>query len=233
MLFNCKTMAIHSDLKKLFPNFDMKYCLNSATISESDAKASIKELNWTDSSFHVIDTEIIKAITSFFQKSGSADIFKFDCDGIVIFEENGKKYIFLSELKSGFSSQYLDHAKDQLISSFIKLNMILHLLPGYNKKDYIFKAFIVSSPSNPNYLRDLYKQTMLPKTSRFKTEAEFTYELCYCKNKNKCVSIKAIECEQLKELPLGSNCLFNDLEIHFIDVPKGSNSTSLSVHKYI
>jgi len=32
-------------------------------------------------------------MTSFFQKAGSSDIFHNDCDGITIFEENGKKYL--------------------------------------------------------------------------------------------------------------------------------------------
>lgn len=224
-------MAIYSNLKQLFPNYAMGYFRDSVLIKENDAKAKVKELKWINSCFQSIDTKIVKDLTGFFSRNKAPDVFNWDCDGIIIFEENGNKYVFLSELKSSFSSSELYHAKDQLISSYIKVNMILHLLPGYNKQDYIFKAFIISLPANGSYIRDLHKELLFTRGSKYKTEAEFADELC--NSANRCLTLKATECHELKDLPLGDNCLFNELEFHFIEVPHGASSIDVDVHSYI
>lgn len=224
-------MAIYSNLKTLFPNYQMEYFPNSVLITEKSSTAKIKGLKWINSYFQNIDTKVVKDLTSFFQGCGAPEVFNWDCDGIIIFEEDGCKYVFLSELKSSFSSQDLYHAKDQLISSYIKLNMILHLLPGYRKQDYVFKAFIAILPPNMNYIRDLHKQLLCNRGSKYKTEAEFTDELY--SSSGKCLKLRATECDKLKQLPLGDNCLFNELEFYLIEVPHNNSSISVDVHNYI
>lgn len=224
-------MAIYSNLKSLFPVYEMEYFRDSVLITEQSSTAKIKELKWINSCFQNIDTKIVKDLTSFFQGSGAPEVFNWDCDGIIMFEEDGNKYVFLSELKSSFSSQDLYHAKDQLISSYIKVNMILHLLPGYRKQDYVFKAFIAILPAKKSYIRDLHKELLFNRGSRYKTEAEFTDELY--NSSGRCLTLKATECDKLKELPLGDNCLFNELEFYLIEVPDESSSICLDVHDYI
>ncbi len=224
-------MAIYSNLKSLFPNYEMEYFYDSVLITEKNDTAKVKKLKWTNSCFQNIDTKIVKDLTAFFVENQAPEVFNWDCDGISIFEEDGHKYVFLSELKSSFSSSELYHAKDQLISSYIKINMILHLLPGYKKQDYIFKAFIVGLPANKNYIRDLHKQLFLNSGSKYKTEAEFTDELYNSSERS--LTLRATECHKLKDLPLGHNCLFNELEFHFIEVPNGASSIDVDIHDYI
>lgn len=107
----------------------------------------------------------------------------------------------------------------------------MHLLPGYQSSDYICKAFIICLPSPKNYRRDLNKKLQLKQISRFKTEAQFTYELCYTPKQQ--TVLKPTDCKKLKELPLGNNCLFNEMEFNFIAVPLGSDHVNLNVHDYI
>ena len=86
------------DLKKLFPAYvSTGYSRRSLTIKETDIQAKVKEVIWTNSDFQNIEQKVVKDMTSFFQKAGTDDIFHHDCDGIMIFEEGGKKYMFFSE----------------------------------------------------------------------------------------------------------------------------------------
>ncbi|GHT39918.1 hypothetical protein FACS189437_04670 [Bacteroidia bacterium] len=222
-------MAIHADLKNLFPKYDMHYGRRVVSIWEKDANAKVNEVKWINSDFDYIDTEIVKDLTSFFRLSQSHEIFHKDCDGIIVLEENGKKYIFLSELKSSFDTSDLYSAMHQIISSYIKINMVLHLLINYRNSDYIFKAFIISLPPQRDYISTLHKQLMLPSSSQFKVDADFSAELYVHKK----VKLKATECEKLKGLQLGSNCLFKDLEFYYIDVPHGQNSITLDALSYL
>ncbi|NDV57393.1 hypothetical protein [Bacteroides sp. 519] len=222
-------MSVSTDLKTLFPNYDINYHIGKTTISEKGIQAKVKEIHWVNSDFHYIDTSIVKEFTQFFQKSGTPHIFHLDCDGIILFEENGKKYIFISELKSSFDMRDLYYAKDQIISSFIKINMILHLLPNYRKEDYVFKGFIACLSPNAEFIRELHKGLFFKRGNRFKTEAEFADELYH----DKSIKLKASECDQLRNLPLGNNCLFNELEFHYLEVPSGNNSYTVDVLQYI
>lgn len=223
---------IHKDLNILFPNSNSSYNKGSVRISENDDKAKVKEIFWINSNFHYIDNSLIKNIKGFFNSCGSSSILCLDCDGIIIFQHNYKKYIYLSELKSTFATENIFHAKDQLISSYVKINMILNLLPNYNKKDYIFKAFIFSLSPDKDYLIELRRELMMsPNIGNYLTRSIFTDELCSQKP-NKYI-LKPTNCMKLKGLPLGSNCLFNELEINYISIPSGSTSIKIDVTKFI
>jgi len=223
-------MAIYSDLKLLFPKpgYNISYHRGYVSINETGKNVKVKEIKWEKSDFQYIDKDIIKDLSSFFQKTNSSDIFLKECDGIIFFEENGKKYVFLCELKSSFDTSDLYYAMHQIISSYIKLNMILHLLVNYTRTDYHFKAFIACLPPNKSYIPTLHKQLFLPSGSKYRDEADFSSELYV----NKKVRIKPTDCEKLKGLNLGNNCLFNELTFHYIEVPD-SGSINLDIHNYI
>lgn len=224
-------MSLSQDLKTFFPKYKHSYNQGSTTILEGDAKATIKKLTFTNSDFHFVDTEMIKDCSSIF-KSGSKnnssthEIFFKDCDGIVLFEDGGKKYFFLAELKSSFATGELYKAMHQIISSYIKSNMLMNLLATYSREDYIFEAFITSHPPKKDYLRDLYKAKQ---SSKYKNEAEFAAELY----KGKEIKIKACECEKLEDFNFGDKCLFSSLRFHFVEVPVGTDSITVDVNRYI
>ena len=192
----------------------MEYFNKDISIRETSSQSKVKELIWTNSSFQCIDPTIVKDLTSFFQKANSSDIFHNDCDGITILEENGKKYLFLSELKSTFDSRDVFHAREQIISSYIKINMVMHL------------------PPNKDYLRDLHKEQFLDCNNQYNAESEFVLDLCYG-NKEKKITLKPNDCYKLKKLPLGDRCLFNEMELYYIEVAEDCSSIKLDVHDYI
>ena len=97
-------MPFCDDLKVLFPKYSMEYCKGAVSITENSSSAKVKELIWSNSNFHKIDSTIVKDMKSFFETAKSSDIFFLDCDGIVIFEKEGRKYMFFSELKSSFDT---------------------------------------------------------------------------------------------------------------------------------
>ena len=219
------------DLRKLFPAYvSTGYSRRSLTIKETDLQAKVKEVIWTNSDFQNIEQKVVQNMTSFFQKAGADDIFHHDCDGIMIFEEGGQKYMFFSELKSTFDSSDIYLAKDQIISSYLKINMLLNLLQNYKTEDYIVKGFIFSYPPTPSYIYELNRSRYLPEKSKYKTESEFILDICHLGTSTK---LTPLSCHKLKGLPLGDRGIFKEIEIHHIQVPKGESSITLDVQNYI
>lgn len=210
----------------------MGYFRDSVSVKETTPHSKVKEVVWSNSCFQQIDSEIVKDMSAFFRKAQSADVFHYDCDGITIFEENGKKYMFLSELKSTFDSRDILHAREQIISSYIKINMAMNLLHCYNANEFIAKGFIVCLPHQKEYVRDLHKAQFLPGGSQYKEEAKLVLDLCY-RNDSKKTIIKPSDCYKLKGLPLGDRCLFNEMELYLIEVPHGTERITLNVNDYI
>lgn len=208
----------------------MSYHRDSLTIKEDGHEAKIREVVWTNSDFQNIDQLIVKDFTSFFQTAGAAGLFYDDCDNIMMFEKDGQKYLFFSELKSNFDSQDVYHAKDQIISSYLKINLLLNLIPNYKTEDFIVKGFIFSYPPDQEYLRELYRKQMFKPGSKYKAEAEFILDLCY---QSTSTTLTPLSCHKLKGLPLGERGVFQRIEIHHIQVPKDVSSITLDVQQYI
>lgn len=209
----------------------MEYCKGRVSVKEDSSTAKVQELIWSNSDFHKIDSTIVKDMKSFFTAAGSSDIFYLDCDGIMIFEKEGRKFMFFSELKSSFDTSDIYHAKDQIISSYLKINLVMHLLPCYNCDDFVIKGFIACRPPKREFLRDLYRQQLLKPGSKYKTEAEFVIDLCYYKAKK--TTLVPTDCFKLKGLPLGNTGVFKKIEFNYVEVPDGTSSITLDVNNYL
>ena len=209
----------------------MEYCKGNVHINEKSPSAKVKEIIWTGSDFHKVDSTVVKDMTSFFQMAGSPEIFNLDCDGIILFEKDSQKYIFFSELKSTFDTSDIFYAKDQIISSYLKINMIMHLLHCYNYNDFIVKGFIACLSPNMSFLRDLYKEQLLKSGSRYKSDADFAIDLCYFSKRS--TVLQPTDCFKLKDLPLGNTGIFKTMEFHYIEVPIGKSSVTVDVNAYI
>ena len=221
----------YEDLKKLLPLYNMFYVESGFIIHEASEQSKVKDVKWTNANFQVFDPDIAKDLTGFFQSARAGDIFKFNCDGAFLFQGETKKYLFLCELKSSFDSSDIYHASNQIISTYIKLSMVLNLLPNYRKDDIIVKGFIVSRPAEKSYLRDLHKQSMMGSRSRFTTEAEFCYDLCY--NDEQTYVLNFRNCHQFKDIPLGSETIADRIEFHHIPVEAPNSSITVDVMRYI
>ncbi|SNU03318.1 hypothetical protein SAMN06298211_101504 [Prevotellaceae bacterium MN60] len=219
------------DLSHLLPNYNnICYTEGIYTVYETSADSKVKGLTWTNANFQIFNPDIAKDLTAFFDKAKAGDIFNFNCDGVFLFQGTTQKYLFLCELKSTFDSSDIYHACQQIISTYIKLSMVLNLLPNFRKDDVIVKGFIVSRPAEKTYLRDLHKLTMMGCKSNFTTEAEFCYELCY--NSAETYMMQFKNCHQLKDIPLGSETITDRIEFHHINVLAPNSEISIDAMKY-
>jgi len=221
------------DLRKILPVYkEIYYAKGNCTIHEPSLESKVKEITWYNADFQVLSTDIAKDLTRFFQSAKSGDIFCFNCDGVFLFQGDRKKYMFLCELKSTFDSSDVYHACNQITSTYIKLSMILNLLPNFNMDDVIVKGFIISRPPLNSYLRDLYKQSMFGNNKKkFTTEAEFCLNLCY-NNSEQSFMMKFKQCHQFKDIPLGSETIVDGIEFHHISVEEPNTSITVDVMQY-
>lgn len=216
------------DFKRIFPKYQgMRYISDNAEVEETKEDAKVRKVVLENSCCQVIDPLMVKEFSSFFDKAGSDDIFLKDCDGIFLYDgSNGKKHLIFCELKSEFSTTKIYDGYKQILSSCIKLKMLMNLLPNYRKDDYEVIGFIFSRPKKE--LRDFYKQGLLSSKNR---EANFVRNLCYTKESSYKLTTK--ECPEIKDLKLGENVLFDTLKLHHIAVAAPNETYRLDVQKYI
>ena len=227
-------MSISTDLKLFYPKYNHAYFHDQVVIEETETKATVRKLIFKNSNFHFVDTKMIEDCTSLFHmvapsNPSSHEILKKDCDGIILFQNEADKFFFLVELKSGFSTTELFSAMHQIISSYIKSNMLMHLLATYEFSDYTFKAFIACHPPKDDYKVTLSKQLLMSTTSKYRTEAEFASNL-YLKKET---TIRPVDCEKLRGLNLNQKCIFPQLIFHYIEVPIGTKSVDIDVMQYV
>lgn len=216
------------DFKRIFPKYQgMRYISDNAEVEETKEDAKVRKVVLENSCCQVIDPLMVKEFSSFFDKAGSDDIFLKDCDGIFLYDgSNGKKHLIFCELKSEFSTTKIYDGYKQILSSCIKLKMLMNLLPNYRKDDYEVIGFIFSRPKKE--LRDFYKQGLLSSKNR---EANFVRKLCYTKESSYKLTTK--ECPEIKDLKLGENVLFDTLKLHHIAVAVPNETYRLDVQQYI
>lgn len=206
----------------------MRYVSDKAEVEETEEDAKIKKVVLENSCCQVIDTKVIKELSSFFQKAGSDQLFFKDCDGVFLYDGyNGKKHLIFCELKSEFRTPKIYDGYKQILSSCIKLKMLMNLLPNYRKDDYKVIGFIFSRPKKE--LRDLHKRGLLPSKNR---EIDFVWNLCY-RTKEPFYKLTAKECTEIKDLHLGENVLFDTLELHHIAVDAPNETYRLDIQQYI
>lgn len=229
-------MALYDFLNAIVPSYAKKLQRGCVEILEHESDAKIKRVEWTHSDFHHFDHTMCKDLKPFFEKWAKAPkILYKDCDGIIMFEHDGKKYMFLTELKSTFDTNQLLKAKKQIISSFIKTNMVLNLSACYHLEDYIVKGFVISRPPTSEFLRNLRQVTMLPSNSTLEFVTRLFLgnrhiRLDATEHKTK---MKPTECQCLKGLPLGDRGIFSEIEFYHIAVPAPNDSISLDIRNYL
>lgn len=216
------------DFKRIFPKYQgTRYVSDKAEVEETKENAKVRKVVLENSCCQVIDPLMVKELSSFFEKAGSDNLFLKDCDGIFLYDgSQGKKHLIFCELKSEFSTPKIYEGYKQILSSCIKLKMLMNLLPNYRKDDYEVLGFIFSRPKKD--LRDWYKQSLLSSKNR---EASFVRRLCYTKESAYKLTTK--ECFEIKDLKLGENVLFDTLELHHIAVDAPNDTYRLDVEQYI
>lgn len=80
-----------------------------------------------------------------------------DCDGILLFEKSGKKYMLICELKSKPDKQDILKARKQIVGSYIKMRALMGTLSGIKISEYIPIGLIVSFSPMPSTINALSK----------------------------------------------------------------------------
>ena len=139
-----------------------------------------------------------------------------DCDGIVLFEKSGQKYILFCELKSSYILENIVKAKDQLIGSFVKFKSLLSTLQGYKSDEYKAVGLIVSFEPTHEQLTDIGKNQ--------DRGASFAIRL----NSDKFYTMPADRCDNYF-CPLSVGCF----EIYYIAVPDRKTTFSIDINTII
>lgn len=224
-------MAFSDFFKIITPQYPCLLYRDCVDIIEHEPDAKVKKVTWCGADFHHMDHQMAKDMKGFFDMAKSPEVFRHDCDGIIWFEKDGRKYMFLTELKSNFDTSKLNEAKTQIVSSFLKTNMLLHLSTVYRLEDYTIKGFIVGYPPKPDFKVNLYKGSML---SDKKKEREYDLaKRLLILSKDHSIELKPSEIFCLRGLPLGDRGIFPKIELHFIEVPNGSKEITLNVDYFI
>lgn len=230
-------MAVYDFLSKVLPAYATPIKRGKVDITEREASATIKCVTWINSDFYHFNHQLSKDLKEFFDKfAHSPEIFWKDCDGIILFEHDGKKYMFLTELKSGFDTGGIYKAKRQIISSFLKTNALLHMSSCYRLEEYIIKGFIISHPPKKDFLVPLKDASRLP-DNKINEDFKFAIKLLLDDKKHKLTDaehrtiMSPIDCSCLKGLPLGERGIFKKIKFIHISVPEGS--IILDVNKYL
>lgn len=80
-----------------------------------------------------------------------------DCDGILLFEKGGKKYMLICELKSKPDKQDILKARKQIVGSYIKMRALMGTLSEFKISEYIPIGLIVSFSPMPSTINALSK----------------------------------------------------------------------------
>jgi hypothetical protein len=215
-------------LNALFPKYNFETKTGSVTISENDEKAKVKEIKFLHDEFISIEPTIVKDFSSFFQKAGSPNFFNQDSDGIIIFEWKNQKYIFIIEMKSKFDTKEIFKARQQIVSSYIKLYTILNMISDYEKDKYICRGIIVCLEPNEDKLNWLYRSNQLPDTNPEKKMHIFASKLVFLRH----TIITKEMCTDVVKYKLSCQCMFDQLTFSFIGVAENS-SCEVSVRELL
>ncbi|NDV57208.1 hypothetical protein [Bacteroides sp. 519] len=134
---------LKNNWNRIFPLYPCVQ-VSPVTITESGKEAKLTEMVVTPALCLSFQTAIVKDMKGFLGKVTQQKAFNNDCDGAIIFEYNEKFYFFLIELKSNFDTGKLLDARKQITSTYIKLNILLNMVDGYDKSKVEFRGLIAS-----------------------------------------------------------------------------------------
>ena len=212
-------MSLLADnFNKAYPGVMSKNFEGTCSITEplNSGTEKFQEIVLTGLDGVIFPHELACKTSSFPQIAEHTGVLRYDCDGIVIFEKNGEKYILFCELKSSFVLDDITHAKDQLIGSSVKMKGLLSTLQGFDINDYKYIGLIVSFEPTQEQLTNISKKD--------DPKASFAISL----NSNKYYSMPANKCDEFfHPLAVGS---FN---IFYISVPNHRTKYTVDIDSFL
>lgn len=145
------------DFNTLYGKLQMTPFVGKCVIKESETKKpkfdDVLELQIDNITGYQFGAKLPKQMSSFYKKAVDNDRFKFlfkDCDGtFLVRNEEGGWTIYLCELKTSASKDNLLQAKDQIVSTYLKLVAQLSILQSYIASTIKVKGIIIAHAPTP------------------------------------------------------------------------------------
>jgi len=146
------TDELYDKLKQIFnPECISESFGKSLIINDTDKNAHFNCLTIEKSSHAILFADkFLKNFNNSFKGAPAPELNR-ECDGIVITEYNGKKYIILVELKSKFGHG-IDTGPKQLLASCFKTLTLFSCIDGFSFNDYNLCAVLALQKPTPESL---------------------------------------------------------------------------------
>lgn len=157
-------MKLYDDLTRVFSKdwFCFEHKGGIIKIEETEKQATVKGV---ELEFHGQAISIHKGIfekTDFLFKRNE-DVpnkmpkLQHSCDGVLIIEQQGQKYLVFIELKSDYTSGNIRKAEIQLCASYLRMMALLNCMEDFQPDEYRKCGIIVSHPQSPEELNRILK----------------------------------------------------------------------------
>lgn len=207
-----------NNFNKIYPGFASTKFNGECSITEPENIGTNKFQKIILNSFDGFQFphDLAQKTSSFPAIANHVGVLQNDCDGIVLFEKNGQKYILFCELKSSYLLDNIVKAKKQLIGSFIKFKSLLSTLQGYESDKYKPIGLIVSFEPTQEQLTNISKIQ--------DNRSSFAISL----NRNRYYIMPADKCDKFF-CPLAVGCF----EIYYVAVPDHKTTFSIDINTII
>lgn len=151
--------VLAANFDKAYPELATTHFVGACTFEETEniGTKKFQKVVLTGLEGYIFPHELMGKASSFATIAKHSGVLVLDCDGIVIFEYNGQKYILLCELKSSYICDDIVHAKDQLVGSSVKIKSLLDTLQGFDKSDFKIVGLIVSFEPTDEQITNISK----------------------------------------------------------------------------
>lgn len=196
------------------------------------------DVEWVNSTFTTFNPEIAKDLNSVFSKYKAVDVFMHDCDGVTMFQNGDEKFLYLTELKTSFWTEDIVKAKTQILSSFLKFNMLLNLVPGYQSESLKVKGFIVSRCPDTEF-----KNSLLQNEEHRRSRPDYNFCRKLLRNSECTLSpaapqikswrITPAESFHIRPCKLGERGIFSAIDIYYIPLAPTQTSITLDALLFV
>lgn len=230
--------AIINSFKAIFPIDADKMVKrqDNCSITETGAKATLKDFTWEGSDLLIFEPLIAEKMSGFFKQYNAIDVFMHNCDGVMLHEANDSKYLFITELKSSFDTKDIAKAKKQIISSYLKFNMLLNLAQYWKNENIVTCGFIVSHGPKHQFRSELKRDAAKIQNSKDRhlyAEKYFCGKLLQSADKGKYMEITPYNSYHLSECMLGERGVFPVMKLYYIEVPQDQSHYTQLVTDYL
>lgn len=210
-------MLLYDHLIKVFnPTlFDIRYGGGIFNLEETEKNATVKQI---ELEYHgqlmTISNSIFNKTDFLFLEDEKVDPelpkLQHGCDGVLVVEVKGNKYLIFIELKSDYTPDNISKAEKQICASYLRISMLLNGIRDIDLKDYKKCGIIVSHPLNAERMTKLQKKknTHPEQLSRYDKQ-------CFAFINNKSFPLRR-EYARLYKLPIKDFMFFDELPtFHF------------------